>query len=519
MDLRLLVPAMVVWAVTITGLLAPVPVLATVAIGAGTCCTVCIVACRRGLVAWRMVGLVVVGAGLAATCAVALLIRQEQRLAHPLTEVTGKVTVTMVVRDDPVLIGQERHGRVRARVTVDGIGTRRVPAAAAELTGDVGEFADLLPGQRVRALVRVRPPPRGTVLVASLTASGPPTAIGRPPVHQRVAGSVRDRLQITSSRALSAAAAGLLPGLVIGDVRSLDPSVREQFRDSGLSHLTAVSGSNFAIVCGAVLLAVRAAGASPRVAAVLGAVTIIGFVILVRPSPSVVRAAIMGGVGLLALLSSRRAQAFPALGAAVIGGLLWWPELALAPGFALSVVATAGLVMWAPRLRDRLRGARVPAGLAEVLAMAIAAQVVTAPVVAMVTGTFSVVGVIANLLVAPVVALISVVGTGAAILGALGPPGGIGASVGELLIRGLGPELWWMLWCARTLGSPRWANIPVPDGVAGAAVVALVTATVIVGVREGWCRMVRAPSPTRKVLSEWHSRFNRSNDNDGPELS
>lgn len=244
MDLRLLVPAMVVWAVTITGLLAPVPVLATVAIGAGTCCTVCIVACRRGLVAWRMVGLVVVGAGLAATCAVALLIRQEQRLAHPLTEVTGKVTVTMVVRDDPVLIGQERHGRVRARVTVDGIGTRRVPAAAAELTGDVGEFADLLPGQRVRALVRVRPPPRGTVLVASLTASGPPTAIGRPPVHQRVAGSVRDRLQITSSRALSAAAAGLLPGLVIGDVRSLDPSVREQFRDAGLSHLTAVSGAN-----------------------------------------------------------------------------------------------------------------------------------------------------------------------------------------------------------------------------------------------------------------------------------
>ena len=76
-----------------------------------------------------------------------------------------------------------------------------------------------------------------------------------------------------------------------------------------------------------------------------------------------------------------------------------------------------------------------------------------------------------------------------------------------------------MLWCARTLGSPRWANIPVPDGVAGAAVVALVTATVIVGVREGWCRMTRAPSPTRKVLSEWHSRFNRSNDNDGPELS
>lgn len=516
MDLRLLVPAMVVWAVTITGLLTPVPVLVGVAIGAGAVCVGCVIAWRRGLVDWRMVGLLVVGAGIAATCAVALLIRQEQRYAHPLTDVTGKVTVTMVVRDDPVLIGEERHGRVRTRVTVDAIGTRGVPAAAAELTGDVGGFADLLPGQRVRALVRVRPPPWGTVLVASLTASGAPTVVGRPPVHQRMAGAVRDRLQITSSRALSAAAAGLLPGLVIGDVRSMDPVVREQFRDAGLSHLTAVSGSNFAIVCGAVLLGVRAAGASPRVAAVLGAVTIVGFVILVRPSPSVVRAAIMGGVGLLALLSSRRAQAFPALGAAVIGGLLWWPELALQPGFALSVVATAGLVVWAPRLRDRLRAARVPAGLAEVLAMAIAVQVVTAPVVAMVTGTFSVVGILANLLVAPVVALISVVGTVAALLGVLGPAGGAGAAAAELLIRGLGPELWWMLWCARTLGGPGWANIPVPDGVAGAAVVGLVTATVIVGVREGWCRLAGVPSPTRKVLSEWHSRIDGSDGTDRP---
>ena len=66
-------------------------------------------------------------------------------------------------------------------------------------------------------------------------------------------------------------------------------------------------------------------------------------------------------------------------------------------------------------------------------------------------------------LVAPVVAVISVVGTLAALIGAIGPPDGVGALVGELLVRALAPELWWMVACARTLGGVGWASVEVPS--------------------------------------------------------
>ena len=160
-------------------------------------------------------------------------------------------------------------------------------------------------------------------------------------------------------------------------------------------------------------------------------------VVLVRPSPSVLRAAMMGGVGLLALLSTRRARAVPALGVAVIGGLLWWPELASAPGFALSVVATAGLVLIAPSIRDTLREWRIPPVVAEVLAIAIAAQVVTAPLIAMISGTFNVVSILANVVVAPVVGVITVVGTLAALIGLAGD---VGSVVAQVLLRAMSPE-------------------------------------------------------------------------------
>ncbi|MFE0749155.1 ComEC/Rec2 family competence protein [Gordonia sp. NPDC058843] len=460
MDYRLLVPAAAVWSVTAFGLVMPTGHTLGLAIGAGVVGLLGTLVFLTGRIGWGVVGLVVVAAGLAAVCATSLTVRQEARSDHPLAMATGKATVVLVVRSDPTVVGPPSAGRVRVRVEVEQVGRQRVPPAAADLMGDVQEWAGLLPGQRAVTLVRVRPPPEHSLVLATLTAQRP-RPVGSPPAHQEVAGAIRERLQTLAARGLDEDAAGLLPGLVLGDESALDDGLRHDFRDAGLSHLTAVSGSNFAIVCGAALLVVRGAGVPPRAAAIVGLVVISGFVVLVRPSPSVLRAALMGAVGVLALFASRRAQAFPALGAAVVGGLLWWPELALQPGFALSVAATAAIVLWAPRLRDRLREWRCPPGIAEVLAMAVTAQVVTAPIVVVVTGTFSVVGIVANVLVAPVVAVISVVGTLAALIGAIGPPDGVGALVGELLVRALAPELWWMVACARTLGGVSWASVDV----------------------------------------------------------
>ncbi|MGV9857077.1 ComEC/Rec2 family competence protein [Gordonia sp. NPDC003425] len=501
MDFRLVVPALVVWVVTLIGLCGPGWSTPCVTVLSGMGCVAAVVVCAGGRFGWNRIGLLVVGTGLAATCAGALWLRMETRADHPLSEMTGKTTVSMIIRDDPRNFGPAARGQVTTRVTVDVVAGRRVRAGVADLVARSSGWADLSPGQRVVALVSVSPPRGGGLSVARLAARGTPRLVGRPPPVQRIAGMIRNRLQENASRALDGESAGLLPGLVIGDESTLSENVRTEFRAAGLSHLTAVSGANFAIVCGAAVTLIRLLGASPRAAAVFGAIVIVGFVVLVRPSPSVLRAAMMGAVGLLAVMSSRRAHALPALGFAVVGGLLWWPELATQPGFALSVAATAGLVLLAPVLRDRLRDRRVPPAIAEALAIAIAAQIVTAPLIAFISATFNLASIPANVLVAPVVAVISVVGTVAALIGAAGPPDGPAALVAQLLLRSLGPELWWMLSCAQHLGDVRWAVIRLPPGATGMFLVLGVTCVAaLIGWRWAW-----ASRRARRVVgSVWH---------------
>ena len=95
------------------------------------------------------------------------------------------------------------------------------------------------------------------------------------------------------------------------------------------------------------------------------------------------------------------------------------PELAVDVGFALSVSATAALVVIAPAWSRRLVARGWPKPLADAVSVAVAAQLVTAPLVAGISGTFSVVAVAANLAVAAVIAPITVIGTAAAALSAL----------------------------------------------------------------------------------------------------
>ena len=116
--------------------------------------------------------------------------------------------------------------------------------------------------------------------------------------------------------------------------------------------MTAVSGANVTIVCGAVLLSARLLG--PRVAVLLAASALVAFVIVVQPTASVLRAALMGAIALAGLVLSRRRQAIPALSATVLVLMATAPQLAVDVGFALSVLATAALILIAPVWSRRL---------------------------------------------------------------------------------------------------------------------------------------------------------------------
>ncbi|WP_172830555.1 ComEC/Rec2 family competence protein, partial [Mycobacterium asiaticum] len=273
---------------------------------------------------------------------------------------------------------------------------------------DFGDDDGLMVGRPVRFSARIARPTRHDLTVAVLTATGRPE-LGRAGWMQRAAHAVRSKFTAAVREVLPTDQAAMLPALVVGDTAHLGRATRDEFRTAGMTHLTAVSGANVTIVCAAMLLSATLIG--PRAAAVLAGLALVAFVVVVQPSASVLRAAVMGAIALTAMWSSRRRQAIPALSATVLVLLAVVPQLAVDVGFALSVVATTALVVLAPPWSRRLVGRGWPKPLADAVAVAGAAQLVTAPLVAAISGRFSLVAVAANLAVAPVIAAITVLGS------------------------------------------------------------------------------------------------------------
>ncbi|WP_241387042.1 DNA internalization-related competence protein ComEC/Rec2 [Rhodococcus sp. CH91] len=480
LDVRLVAPVLAVWAVTLLGLYTGWPIVTATVFAAILCGALATYLTATGRIRRRTVARVVLAAlAVVAGSGAAVGARMWAVDRHPVAAAAEEgswATVVLVPSDDP--------RRIRA-AAFDGTDRVRVPARLEHVTvaglsmdagGSVVVFApaeswsELLPGQAITARGRLATHTGPGTEVALLRTENPPVAVGPPPVWQRWAGTVRERLAEAASAVLPPDRAGLLPGLVVGDTRASTEDVREDFRVAGLAHLTAVSGANVSIVLGAVLLLVRAAGLGPRAGTVLAATALIAFVIVVRPSASVVRAAAMGAIGLLAFVTGRERQALPALCAAVGVLLVLMPDLAVDVGFALSVSATAGLIVAAPPVVARLVESGWPRPVAEVTAMSLVACAVTAPLVAAVSGAVSVVSVVANVLVAPVLAPLTVLGSLVAVAATVLP------WAGEVLARGTDPMLWWLITVADRAASLPSAELEVPDGPRGALITAVLVA-------------------------------------------
>ncbi|MEU8181442.1 ComEC/Rec2 family competence protein [Micromonospora sp. NPDC049047] len=463
----------------------------------------------RPWAAARRYGWIAVAVGLGVVCAGAataaqLAIRDTPPI-RALAEQRALITAEVVVRDDP------RPIRSAGRP-----GMLLVPSELVQLTGPDGRrihasvrllvlatdpaWHGLLPGQRLTADGRLGLPRGGDLTAAVLSTNGPPQRHGESSWAQRAAGTLRAGLQ-RACAPLPDDPGGLLPGLIVGDTSRLPPAVEEEFRATGMTHLNAVSGSNVAIVVGAVLLLARWARAGPWLAVGLCAVALVGFVILVRPSPSVVRAATMGAIGLAALAAGRPRAALPALAAAVTVLVLVDPELAGDPGFALSVLATGGLLLLAGPWRDGLRRRGVPAGLAEALTVPAAAQLACGPVVAGISGTVSLVAVPANLLAVPAIAPATVLGVLAALVSPVWPAGA------EFLAWLASWPAWWLVLIARQGTRLPGGTLPWPGGLPGALLLTAVTLALLVAVRRPVVRRLVAVVGVAAVIGVLAVRF------------
>lgn len=491
MDLRLLTAAAVAWPVTLVALRIR-PLAGWLIAGVGLGVAVLLVTARRRTCGWgtdagrhpaadrrrRVLDTIALAAAAVALVTAATAGHLMARQAGTVDRLAAKravVRLEAVISSDPRVVGAGLGGRQSLVITkisvreIVGRGMRSTPRTPVLVFGDE-RWLPLRWHQRVALIGRLQPAEPGDDVEAVLTVRGPPRVIGG-------AGAVFDAVEVLrrdtrlATDGLPADARGLVPALVMGDTSRLPPDLNDDMRATGMTHLNAVSGSNVSLVLLSALwltgwLRVRGRWRLLVAAMVLGL-----FVLLCRPEPSVVRAAVMGVIGLIGLSVARRTAGPPALAAAVLVLLMLDPWLAASYGFALSTLATAGLLFfarpWADRIARRLPRRLAP--LAEAIAIPMAAQAMCAPVIVLLQGSVSLIGIPANVLAAPLVAPATMCGVATVLIAPISLALGRAAAwLAAVPTEGIA-------WIAHTCARVPMGTLPWPDGVAGALLLAALT--------------------------------------------
>ena len=297
------------------------------------------------------------------------------------------------------------------------------PGVVVTVAGSIDEPPDGPYGEYLRRIGVV-----GTLRSRELAIVG--AAAGPGPMLERLRRGAGDAL----AAAIPEPEAGLAAGIVIGLRDRVNRDLAADFTTVGASHVVAISGWNIAIVAATVAAVAGRLGRRRR--SLVLVVAIVAYVVFAGASPSVVRAAAMAGVVLLARETGRAGRASAALGWAAALLLLVDPALFRDAGFQLSTLATAGILAWADPIDRRLRsalGGRVPGWLAESLAVSLAAQAATLPIVLLAFGRLALIAPVINLAIVPFVApamAVAMVALAGGVLTLVGAPAFLGTIAG-----------------------------------------------------------------------------------------
>jgi len=251
---------------------------------------------------------------------------------------------------------------------------------------------------------------------------------------------LRERSEDTLTAILPSPESDLLMGILLGNDRGLPDTLNDAYQVTGTAHIIAISGFNVALLAGLVTsLLSRALG--KRRGTTWAVILLTFYCILVGAEAAVVRATIMGSLGMLGALLGRRNNGLNTLGITVLGMCLVNPNLPWDIGFQLSFMATLGLVLYAQpfetwlteQLASRLKPElveRLAVPLTQYLLFTLIAQVMVLPLLAFHFRRLSWLFLVANPLVLPVQPLVMVLG-GVALLGGLLFPG-LGRVLGYL---------------------------------------------------------------------------------------
>lgn len=490
LDLRLLLPCLGAWGLGAWALSWSGQQRAVGALGAVTLLIVALAAGvryrgRHARPSWRRDGPGVVALGLVAAALVlgSSAAHEATRRVGPIDELVAQgamVQAQGVVLTEPIVragrassdSGSDPPRQVLLRVRLESVTARGVTTAvsAPVFVRAKESWADVGWHDRISLSGKLAPADPADPEVALLSPRGPPRPVGEPSLVRSAAEHLRSGMR-TAVEPLPSDARALLPALVIGDTSLTPQELTDDMLVTGMSHLSAVSGSNVAVVLAALVGACRVGGVRRRWRPWVAGAGLAFFVVLARPEPSVIRAATMGAIGLLGMSSSRRGSGTPALCAAILVLLAVDPWLARSYGFVLSSLATLGLLLfvrpWSAAINARLPPRLHLVGPA--IAIPLAAQLVCGPVIVLLQGNVSLIAVAANLVAAPFVAPATVLGVSIALVAVL-------STTLATLVGWCGaPFALAIAWTARVSADVPGGALPWPDGAPGAVLLALVT--------------------------------------------
>lgn len=516
-DLRLAPPALLTWAAAVAGVWLPLSVLCGLSGGLLLAAVVLLGAIRRRR--FRPPGIRQAPRSSLATLTVALLLSAAV-LSHSAVAasqkhdgpVAGAVTAGAAVVVEAEISGTPRQLKVPGRA---GTGRWAVQATAFAITangavirGDarlliVGgeEWQHVVPGEKIRTTGKLRQAGDGQTLAGTLSASTGPATKEAPSAWQEGPGALRSGFAAAADW-IGGDARGLLPGMVTGDTGFLDEELESAMQTVGMTHLTAVSGANCSLILGALLLAARSVrmARAPATAAALAGLAL--FVLMVGPDASVLRAALMGAIGLVSLSGGRTGRGLSFLCLAVIGLLMADPALGTSFSFLLSVLATLGIVVAGPRIMEWLPPL-VPRWLAAGLAVPLSAQLFCGPVIVLLQPQFSSYALLANMVAAPLVAPVTILGNAAVPVVPLAPwLAAVPIAVAGACSAGVAAV-------ARLFAALPGAALPWPEGPLGAATMAflsvctLLVLWIILHPRTVWTLVLAAHQKTLELLDLW----------------
>lgn len=236
--------------------------------------------------------------------------------------------------------------------------------------------------------------------------------------------------------------ASFMAGLLTGSRKGIPNDLMEQFRITGLTHIIAISGYNISIII--VIIQSMLFWMSPKLRYGSAVTCIIGFTVFVGASAAVVRAAIMGILGLTALHVGRKTTALLSVLWTALFMVAWNPKILwYDAGFQLSFLAVIGLIEISPILEKYMKHVPQTLAIRESLTMTIAAQIAATPFIISMFGTLSLIAPLANIIVAPALPI-------AMLLGAIGTlVSYVSMPLGLLISYGGWATLEWIIYVAK----------------------------------------------------------------------